>query len=103
MQTALPGSFMAERLLGVGPRRQWPAIVELLLLAAGVFGTAALALAVTRQSGGPPALWSANAFTLVALMRSSRRRWPSIMLAGALSQAAAMALLTPLLTDVRAT
>jgi len=103
MQTALPGSFMAERLLGVSPRRQWPAIVELLLLAAGVFGTAALALAVTRQSGGPPALWSANAFTLVALMRSSRRRWPSIMLAGALSQAAAMALLTPLLTDVRAT
>jgi len=103
MQTALPGSFVAERLLGVGPRRFWPALAELILLGLAVFAAAELCLALTRQSNAPPALWSANAFVLVCLVRTSRRRWPALLIAAAVGQALAMAMHTQPLTTLRAT
>jgi PAS domain S-box-containing protein len=103
MQTATPGSFIAERLFGVGPRRFWPALAQLILLGLAVCCAAALSLSLTRHAGGPPALWTANAFVLVCLMRTSRRRWPSLVIAAALGQALALAMLTPLLTTLRAT
>jgi PAS domain S-box-containing protein len=103
MQTALPGPSVAERLLGVGPRRVWSALAELFLLGLAVFAAATVALVLTRQSNGPAALWSANAVVLVCLMRTSRRRWPALAFAAAAGQALAMSTHTLPMTTLVAT
>ena len=93
MQSAArPGSSIAERIFGVGARRLPGAIAQLPLISLVVFGMSFLSLTMTRDSGGPPAMWSANAFVLVCLVRSSRRRWPTILIASTIGQAVAMAL-----------
>ena len=93
MQSAAkPGQSLAERAFGVGENGLASAVAQTFLIGAMVFGLATLALTLTRVSGGPPAMWSANAVVLACLVRSSRRRWPAILIAAGLGQVAAMAM-----------
>jgi len=79
-------------LFGVRRHKVWVALGQVLALAAIVFCASLLSLITTRVSGAPPAMWSANAFTVMCLLRSSRRRWPSFVIAGLIGQMSAMAL-----------
>jgi len=87
-------------LFGVRRRRLPLAVTQVLAVAAVVFGASLLSLVATRVKGAPPAMWSANALAVMCLLRSSRRRWATFVLAALGAEIAAMAVtgMSPIVT-----
>jgi len=90
-----PISQAIASLFGVRRRKLPLAVAQIVAVAVVVFGAALVSLVTTRISGAPPAMWSADAFMVMCLLRSSRRRWPTFIAAGMIGQACAIGL-TPL-------
>jgi len=87
-----PISQSIASLFGVRRRQLGLALVQLIAAGGVVFAAALLCLVTTRISGAPPAMWSANAFMAMCLLRSRQRRWPTFIAAGLVGQTCAMAL-----------
>ena len=87
-----PISQPIAALFGVRPRKLPVALAQIAAVAAVVFGAALLSLVTARMSGGPPAMWSGNAFVVMCLLRSGRRRWASYIIASVVGQVCAMSL-----------
>ena len=87
-----PISQPIASLFGVRRRKLPLALGQVVAVAAVVFSAALLSLITTRMSGGPPAMWSANAFMAMCLLRSCGRRWPTFIAAGLIGQVCAMTL-----------
>jgi len=87
-------------LFGVRRRRLPLAVTQVVALAAVVFAASLLSLITTRVSGAPPAMWSANALVVMCLLRSSRRRWTTFVVAALGAEIGAMALtgMSPIVT-----
>ena len=64
-------------------------LLALALVGAGVFSLVLLSIDLTRFNGHPSALWPANALVIAALLRSSGRRWPAILITGLCAEFAA--------------
>ena len=82
-----------QNLIGSRPARDRDAallrLLALALLGAGVFSLVLLSIVLTRFNGHPSALWPANALVIAALLRSSGRRWPAILITGLVAEFAA--------------
>jgi PAS domain S-box-containing protein len=87
-----PISQPIASLFGVRRRKLPLALAQIAAVAVIVFGVALLSLVTTRMSGAPPAMWSADAFMVMCLLRSCSRRWPTLIVAGAIGQACAVSL-----------
>ena len=79
-------------LFGVRRRKLARALAQVAAVAVVVFAASLLSMATTRASGSPPAMWSADAFLVMCLLRSSRRRWASLVIAAMIGQSLAVAL-----------
>ena len=69
-----PISQPIASLFGVRRRELPLAVAQVVAVTAVVFGAALLSLVTTRMSGAPPAMWSADAFMAMCLLRSCSRR-----------------------------
>ena len=85
-----PISQPIASLFGVRRHKLPVAVAQTAAVAMVVFGAALLSLVTTRMSGAPPAMWSADAFMVMCLLRSCLRRWPTLIAAGMVGQACAM-------------
>src|ERR1700735_3457566 len=87
-----PISQPIASLFGVRRHRLPLAVAQTAAVTTVVFGAALLSLVTTRMSGAPPAMWSADAFMVMCLLRSDSRRWPTFIAAGMIGQACAVGL-----------
>ena len=69
--------------------RNLEGLVFAMVLGVGVYLLAWLAIEFTRRAGGVASVWPVNAVVLASLLRSPRRRWPVLLVAGLAGNAAA--------------
>ena len=89
-----PISQPIASLFGVRRHKLPVALVQIATAGVVVFCAALLSLLTTRVSGAPPAMWSADAFMAMCLLRTCERRWATFVAAGLIGQICAMALVS---------
>jgi PAS domain S-box-containing protein len=64
-------------------------VLQATALSVAVFALAWMSIALTRHSGRVASIWPVNALVLSCMLRSGKRRWPVLLLAGLLGNVAA--------------